>query len=64
MDQHHSHLLFLWPIAGALQTQVDAVLVSKLMERVSAVESYSATAFWTVMRWQLSGSLGKPLWAG
>ena len=40
------------------------MLVSKLMVTVSAPESYVATAFWTDMRSQLSGSLGKPLWAG
>ena len=64
MDQHHSQPVFFLPSADALQTQVDVVLVSKLMEMISAVELYSATAFWMDMRWQLSGSLGKPLRAG
>lgn len=56
-----SHPVFLWPSAGALQVQVDGVLVPKLMETVSATELYSAMAFWMDMRWQLTGSLGKPL---
>ena len=64
IDQHHSHPDSVWPSAGALQSQVEAVLVPKLMVIVSATESYSATAFWMDMRSQLSGSLGMPLWAG
>ena len=59
---HHSHPCFLWPIAGTLHTQVDAVLVSKVTEIVFAVELYTDVAFWMDMRWQF-GSLGMPLWA-
>ena len=63
MDHHHLQFLFLWPIAGTLHTQVDAVLVSKVMETVSAAALYTAMEFWMDMRWQLTGSLGMPLWA-